>query len=419
MNRQFLSRLFQRAETRIVVLASVALLAFTFSRHRVAGNANVLSRLITVERLLDAETFAHDGTPFQPSIDAVMIDGKIYSSKSPTYSMVLAALAWPAHAITGAGVYQHQKAYLWWLILAHQVIPYLLMLGLASLWIRSRSDHPWTRAIFMIALSFGCLPFGYAVTLNNHTPTAVFVFLMWMLTQRLLSSAPSRDSLLAFCIGILGGLAVSYELTSGIFTPAFAGVLMTKKRRYGPLLVLGAVVATLPMFLGYWAMSGSVVPFYLRPELYDYPGSFWLDPQGTDAITEPKWLYAFNALFGHHGMFSLSPILALGVLGLIWRSRDGDWLSLAILIGASIVVLYIISTTHNYGGRSLGMRWFAQFAPLLVVGAVPVLEWIRERPRLHPGLYILLAVSSIVVIEALVHSAFTPGGWVYGLSQFM
>ncbi|MEO0460174.1 MAG: hypothetical protein AAF219_04975 [Myxococcota bacterium] len=419
MAGQFSFRYSRKAETLIVILASLTLLVFTFSRHRVAGNANVLSRLITVERLLDAGTFSHDGTPFPRSIDAVMIDGKIYSSKSPTYSMALAALAWPAHAITGASVYEHQQAYLWWLILAHQAAPYLFMLWFASVWIRSRSSHAWTRSVFMIALSLGCLPYGYAVTLNNHTPTAVLVFFMWVLTLRLLESTPNRDSLLAFGIGILGGLAVSYELTSGIFTPSFALVLMTKKRRYGVLLVLGAVVATLPMFIGYWAMSGSIVPFYLRPELYDYPGSFWLDPQGTDALTEPKWLYAFNALLGHHGLFSLSPFLALGVVGLAWRIRDGDWLSLAMLAGACIVVFYILSTTHNYGGRTLGMRWFAQFAPLLVVGALPVLEWFRERPRLRPALYGLLAISSIVVIEALIHSAFTPGGWVYGVSQLL
>ncbi|MEO1171664.1 MAG: hypothetical protein AAFX94_06390, partial [Myxococcota bacterium] len=110
----------------ILLVAALTLIVFTFTRHRVG--ANVLSRLITVERLVDAGTFAHDDTQFTESADSVMIDGKRYSSKQPTFTLVLAALAWPVSALTGAAVYTHQRAYLHWLVLCHQVLPYIVLL---------------------------------------------------------------------------------------------------------------------------------------------------------------------------------------------------------------------------------------------------------------------------------------------------
>lgn len=398
----------------VLIVATLTLLVFTFTKHRVG--ANVLSRFITVERVLDAGSFSHDGTRFPASVDAVMIDGKIYSSKPPTFTLALIATAWPVAMLTGAPVYDHARAYLHYLVLVHQVLPYLLLLAVAWRVVARRTEDPWVQSVFLIGITFACLPYGYAVTLNNHTPTAVFLFFMWWLSQRVLDGG-SRPALTAFAVGILGGLAASYELTAGIFTPLFGLVLAGRRFQLGVWVAMGAVVAAIPMFATYYAIGGSVVPFYLRRELYDFPGSYWRTPTGMDALEDPTWLYAFNALLGHHGLFSLSPYLALGVVGLAGQAKRRLGLSAAVLAGAMVVVAYIITTTNNYGGRTLGMRWFTQFAPLLAVGALPVLEWMRERSWARRLCYGLLAVSSAAVIEALIQNAFSPGGWVYGLQK--
>ncbi len=40
---------------------------------------------------------------------------------------------------------------------------------------------------------------------------------------------------------------------------------------------------------------------------YDYPGSYWTKPRpGVDAGEPSRWVYAFHATLGHHGIFSLT-----------------------------------------------------------------------------------------------------------------
>ncbi len=401
----------------ILGAATVALLVFTFTKHRVG--ANVLSRFITVERLLDAGSFSHDGTRFERSVDAVMVDGKMYSSKPPTYSLALALSAWPVRALTGARVYEHQRAYLHYLVLVHQVLPYLLLLWVAWRWVSERSTDPWVQSMVLVGLSFAALPFGYAVTLNNHTPAAVFLFFTWWACHRVLEERAARPGLTALSVGILGGLAASYELTAGIFTPLFGLVLAGRSFRFGVWVALGAVLASVPMFATYYGISGSFVPFYLQRDLYDFPGGYWRNPTGMDALNDPTWLYAFHSLLGHHGLFSLSPLLAVGAIGLVWHARERRWMSWATLAGSVVVILYIVLTTNNYGGRTLGMRWFAQLVPLWSVSMLPVLEWARERPWARRVCYALAALSAAIVIEALIQNTFSPGGWVYGLEKVL
>lgn len=401
----------------VLLLATVTLVVFTFTKHRVG--TNVQSRLISVERLLEAGTLIHDDTPFAKSVDAVSVDGHVYSSKSPTSYLLAALTAWPVRMITGASVYEYQRLYLQWIVLTNQVLPYIVVLWLAWWWVRRRTDSPWTQTMFLLGMSFACLPFGYAVTLNNHTPAAICLFLMWLLSQSIENGGWKQPHRGAFLAGACGGLAASFEPTAGIFTPLFAVVLGRREWQRGLLLVTGAALACIPMLATYHLISGSIVPFYIRPELYLYPGSYWNTPAGFDALAEPRWQYIFNALLGHHGLFSLTPYVAVGLTGLFWQARKREGLSMAVLAGAAVVMTYILSTTNNYGGRALGMRWFAQFMPLFAVGALPVLQWIQPRPGWRRGVYGLFAVSAIIVVEALVHNTFSPGGWVYGLQKVL
>ncbi|MEL6759452.1 MAG: hypothetical protein AAFP04_03525 [Myxococcota bacterium] len=399
----------------IVLLATITLLVFTFTKHRVG--ANVLSRFVTVERLIEAGTWSHDGSPLGGSVDAVQVDGRTYSSKPPTYSLLLAITAWPLRRITGTPIDKAPRAYLHALVFIHQVIPYVLLLYLGLRWIEAKSDDRWLQAVFLAGLSFAAMPFGYAVTLNNHTPTAFYLFLMWWLADRSLRDGGAVSHLRAIGVGVLGGLAASHELTAGIFTPLMSVLFARRNLAAGALVILAAVVATIPMFAVYYAISGSVVPFYIRPELYDYPGSYWRNPTGLDGLNDPLWLYAFHAFLGHHGLFSLTPYVLIGVAGALVQARRRDPMAWVILAGASIVVTYILYKTNNYGGRTIGMRWFAQFVPLFAVAAVPALEWLRTRSWGRMLVYSALGISAVLIVEALVHNTFSPGGWVYGVMK--
>jgi hypothetical protein len=304
-------------------------------------------------------------------------------------------------------------------VLLNQVLFYVALLWLGLRWARERGASVWTQTFLVGALSFGCLPFGYAATINNHTPTACFLFFAFYAVDRILHRRGNWRW--AVLVGTATGLATAYEPTSGIFMVLF--ILLVARTNFRAAL-LAAACAAIPVAITvatFVAITGSPLPFYMQPELYDYEGSYWRAKRGIDALQEPGWLYAINVFVGHHGLFSLSPVLGLGVVGLWWSSGDRDsprrlqWA--AVIAGICVVIIFILVRTSNYGGHCIGMRWFAQFMPLIVLASIPVLERLQRSRRGRALAAVLLALSCAAPFEAMIHSAFSNGGWVYGLGR--
>src|SRR5436190_23510608 len=90
--------------------------------------------------------------------------------------------------------------------------------------------------------------------------------------------------------------------------------------------------------------------------------------------------YAFHMLFGHHGLFSLSPIWFLAVAGMVWGGRN-VWrrgptaaappaaaeltmlATLALALTAVVFAFYLFNS-NNYGGWTIGLRWLMWLTPL-------------------------------------------------------
>ena len=118
--------------------------------------------------------------------------------------------------------------------------------------------------------------------------------------------------------------------------------------------------------------------------------------KGIDFANEPKAVYAFHLLFGHHGWFSLTPVWLLGAGGLAgsaWpgvagranelvrpsRGRTGlDDLPLfgAMTLAVSVVVFRVLRLcrTNNYGGFTSGPRWLFWLTPLWLLGILPAAD---------------------------------------------
>ena len=104
--------------------------------------------------------------------------------------------------------------------------------------------------------------------------------------------------------------------------------------------------------------TGGLVPYYLysNSDYYRYEGSYWLHPTGIDAANEPKWLYLFHLLLGHHGMLSLTPVFLISLTGMLhgWRR---DWLQRMGLFLSLLMIGFYTVWTSNYGGACQGPRW--------------------------------------------------------------
>jgi hypothetical protein len=129
--------------------------------------------------------------------------------------------------------------------------------------------------------------------------------------------------------------------------------------------------------------------------------SYWRDPQGIDRSNDSPAVYALHVLVGHHGIFSLTPIWLLSVVGAIiwlWSRKKPHLRELALLITVVTLVclafyLYPRQFQRNYGGQASGFRWVFWFAPLWLVVMLPAADAMARRWWTRLVALLALAVS--------------------------
>ena len=140
----------------------------------------------------------------------------------------------------------------------------------------------------------------------------------------------------------------------------------------------------------------------------------WLTiPQGTAFVSGgPAWA---GVLFSpRHGLFSWSPVLYLGVLGLLvgWWRRDA-WRLLAAVVFFLALTRVNAGTADWWGGAAFGGRRFDATLPLFGLGLAFFAAWgarvARRRPLLLPaGLLAAFVLWNLALAEQ-----FRSGAWDY------
>ena len=137
---------------------------------------------------------------------------------------------------------------------------------------------------------------------------------------------------------------------------------------------------------------------------YDYPGSYWLATNDKKSLVDQgqpsRAIYAFHFLFGHHGIFSLTPIWLLALAGMIAlffnQQINLRWLA-ALTLGVSIVVIgfYLMrpEMDRNYGGYCCALRWLFWLAPMWLVCMLPVVDWLGRKRWGRWVCFLLLGLS--------------------------
>lgn len=405
----------------LIALMGLVLVASTLWK-KYFLSTNPASRIITVERLVEAGTFAHitptDTTPFEPSIDVIKVGDNIYSSKPPNYPLLMAAEALAMKGVTGWEFYPHRRDYVRVLTLVNQVLPYVLFLWVAFLLMRRYTQDSWTLYFMLVALGLGSLPYAYASTINNHTVSAIALFIGFYGVHGVVTNKWTgrwTGWRLHLGIGLLMGFACSIELPSGAFAAAFLALLLRHNWRLGLWTLLGLLLPLIPTLIVFKLISGTWQPFYTQGKLYRFEGSYWQKPEGLDNLRENKLVYLFHITLGYRGIFALTPLLALGVWGMctrFLRGRMGDrllWWGAAVGIGA--IFLFVWLRTYNYGGDCIGMRWMIPTMPFLLWMAWPVVQDLGRSNWGKALCIALLLLGLPSVSEALIHDAFIKGPW--------
>lgn len=370
------------------------------------------------------------GRIFEPgftSVDKVMDrdTGNFYSSKPPLLPTLLAGEYWILHNLLGWSMDEDR----WWVVcvmlLTVNVLPFGLFLVCLARLLEEYGKSDFGRIFVFAVASFATFQLTFVQTLNNHSPAiwAVMFSLYFVLPKPSQSADPGVSSL--FLSGFFAALAVTFELpVAALMVGLFVPLLMTRPKAALVGFLPGMLIPIIAHFICTYLALGRLTPMYSEfgGPMYNYPGSHWAKAgtpaaTGIDFIDEPKTVYLFHLLFGHHGWFSLTPVwlaALFGLLALSWKS-GAEWAKLVTgagktkwpwnlttlasltLVVSVVVFAFYTKQTNNYGGNTSGPRWLFWLMPLWLFALLPTADWLGRTAVGRSILLILLAVSVVSV----------------------
>ncbi|QDU93968.1 hypothetical protein [Lignipirellula cremea] len=137
---------------------------------------------------------------------------------------------------------------------------------------------------------------------------------------------------------------------------------------------------------------------------YEYDGSYWSQPErsGVDRGEPSRLVYLFHMLLGHHGVFSLTPLWLLAVVGLFMALRQPDYgmrgaATATLALSVVCIAFYFLrpEIDRNYGGVSCGMRWLIWLIPLWLICLLPAADAASKTPARMIVALVLLGISCL------------------------
>ena len=358
-----------------------------------SGNDASNSRLATVYSLTQYGTWAIDRpeteTPIrfeQDTIDKVMIDGHLLSAKPPMLSLAMTGEYLLLNKVFGLSLDREADLdkILRFMSVTLIGISYFLALLFFTKTLYLFMTDPLLRVVLLFALAFCTQLWGFSTHINNHVPATgmLMASVYWALGigEGKLAPTPWRF----FLFGLTGGLVPTLDPPATIFV-LFAGLYLLVKQpaRTVCWVTLGATIPIGVHCVAMLASTGSLLPVQSRPALFLYESSYWRNPQGVDALSEPKGTYLFHMTFGRCGLFSLYPVLFTGIVAAIrGLYRKGMPFRAHVLVSALaflIMTAYYVFKTNNYGGEAYGFRWYIAVMPILLLMGVPVFAALKAR----------------------------------------
>ncbi|NOY29414.1 MAG: SHOCT domain-containing protein [Planctomycetes bacterium] len=372
-------------------------------------SANDRSRWLAVRALVEQGTFQIDGVLDRTRWDTIDMvqhrgrDGKLhlYSSKPPLLVTLLAGETWLLSKVTGMTLETHPYFLGRMILVTVNIFPLILMFVLVAKLAERFGTTDWGRMFVVASATMGTLLVPFSVVLNNHLVAAVSAAVALYCFVRIWCDDEQRLRYYAFA-GIAAAFTAANELPALAFLVMIAFALLLCNRRAWFVGFLPAVaMIVVAFFATNYAAHACLTPPYMHrssvdPEenWYEYTytiegkerESYWLNRQGIDRGEPTKAIYALHVLVGHHGVFSLTPIWLLSVVGLSMWMLKGNvqqrQLALGIAMLSMVCLVFYIGfrpqADRNYGGMTSGFRWMFWFAPLWLTAMIPAADWFGQ-----------------------------------------
>lgn len=299
---------------------------------------------------------------------------------------------------------EYYTPYVWILGLLACVIPAIVLM----LIVRALGDQlaPGFGLPAAIAVGAGSMILPFSTLFFSHVLSAALAVGAFALLWRE-RAGPARPWLLA-AAGFVAGFAITTEyplglaaIVLGLYGALRFGIERGRRGvafKRGSTIAAGGLLGVLPL-LAYnlWAF-GSVRHFSYENAIavqgqsgHDVLG---LNDGGFFGITTPTFGNAFDLLFSAKGLFVATPILLLGLVGIVLMWRMGKRAE-ALTIG-SIFAAYLVYNAGYwlpFGGGTPGPRFLIPVIPFLGIAMAPAIK------RL-PATAIALAVPSVLTMVA-------------------
>ncbi len=407
----------------VIGVATAQALGITLKAPTQMG-ANDISRWCTVWSLLERGSYVIDDCPWQsqtqdkvfkvdPFARAVGGDEPVkhfYSSKPPLLPTLIAGLLYPFraalgvpldHVVTGprlpryvqkedpatpgktVSVLETPKEPVKWpvsvlyfkpVVVLLNVVPMAVFLVLYARFLDRHAPDDWAWFLSLFAAAWGTYLLAFEQTLNNHTIAAACAFFALYPFVRIWDEGARGGGLFASA-GFFAALCACNELPAALFGILLFVTLAARFPRPTLLWFVPAAAVPCAAFLTTQYLAfGKFRPVYeeFGTASYLYEGSFWSAPLEMDWFNvhpEPWPVYLFHMTFGHHGVFSLSPIFLFSAYGAfrVLRGREGRLRALAaltIFLTLALLAFYAWNPkARNYGGSTQGLRWLFWMIP--------------------------------------------------------
>ncbi len=403
---------FCRTTQVLIVMIATLLHGIFLSKAKPLQSANDRSRWCTVASLVQNGSFQIDEIRQRPgwdTIDLVHVNGHFYSTKPPLLTVLVAGITWCVQQFSGWNLNDQTQSVTFVVLLLTNLAPFVVSLIAWIAILDLCSDQPWTRLFALVIASFGTLVTPFLMTLNNHTVAAASTMVALFALFKILDESNSGKRWPYLLCGFATGWMAVNELPAASLGAILLG-LAYRRSAWNTLIFLlpAAAIPVVALILTNVVATGSWKPTYADygSDKYrfviDGVPSYWMHPQGVDLNKDASrpWIYFLHCVVGHHGLFSLTPIALMALVGWMSSFRLRSRTLRTLLLGGAatsvIVIGFYMTRTqnYNYGGVSCGLRWAVWLTPLWLLAMVPALD-AGAKSTLFRGMAILLASISI------------------------
>lgn len=389
-------------------------------------SANDRSRWCTVYSLVEEDTYQIDKIRERSgwdSIDIVRHHDHFYSTKPALLPRLVAEIYRAVKAATGLNLTENTEAVSHIILFIINIIPMGIAMWLMTNLIRRYCENVFGQLFLIIAVCWATLLVPFLCVFNNHTIGTTFIIYSLYLAVSIVAENKQSWWRFGLC-GLFAAFGVCNELPAAAYGLALFLILL--KANPKKTLLCFVPLALVPLGGFFWTTylaTGGWKPFYLfyGTEKYRFvfegKPSYWLNPQGVDQSRDSFPVYLFHCTIGHHGIYSLTPIFLLTILGwltapLWWRSKLRSFHLLGLALTFIVIGFYMTKTeNYNYGGVSVALRWTLWLIPFWILAIIPLLN--------RCGNSIFLKVPAIAFLCVSLFSAWYPANspwtqpWLY------